>query len=32
VLIVQEWLDKRGWEGERAMDLLLKAIKDVEAR
>lgn len=32
VLIVQDWLDKRGWDGDRAMELLLQAVKDAEAR
>lgn len=27
VLIVQDWLDGRGWEGDRAMELLLNAAK-----
>ena len=32
VLIVQEWLDARGWEGDRSMELLLQAVKDAEKR
>ena len=32
VLIVQDWLDKRGWTGDRAMELLLQAAKEKDAR
>jgi len=32
VLIVQDWLEARGWEGERAMELLLSAAKDADRR
>jgi len=32
VLIVQEWLDARGWEGDRSLELLLQMLKDVDQR
>lgn len=32
VLIVQDWLDARGWEGERSLELLLQMLKDVDQR
>ena len=32
VLIVQEWQDARGWEGDRSMDLLLQDVEDAENR
>jgi hypothetical protein len=32
VLIVQNWLEARGWKGERSMELLLSAAKDANRR
>lgn len=32
VLIVQDWLDERGWEGDRGMELLLSAAKAASHR
>lgn len=32
VLVVQDWLDERGWTGDRSMELLLGAAKEAELR
>jgi hypothetical protein len=32
VLIVQDWLEERGWKGERSMELLLNAAKGAAHR
>jgi hypothetical protein len=32
VLVVQDWLDVRGWTGERAMELLLGLVQAADKR
>lgn len=32
VLVVQDWLEARGWTGERSMEILLQAAKAASSR
>lgn len=32
VLIVQGWLDERGWRGDRSLELLLTMVKEAKVR